>query len=120
VLVVTEDRYMFCATSDNAPFPVHVRQLCVSCLRSFPAEHTRVFVGSRNRTNSALVFGIVLSYLWLIHRLWLRSVFSEDHKPTVDTKIAGGVGNFSGSNLGWPGKMVVAQIGCRTMKARTE
>jgi hypothetical protein len=30
-----------------------------------------------------LVFGIVLSYLWLIHRFWLRSVFSEDRKPTV-------------------------------------
>ena len=28
-----------------------------------------------------LVFGIVLSYLWLIHRFWLRSVFSEDRKP---------------------------------------
>ena len=67
-----------------------------------------------------LVFGIVLSYLWLIHRLWLRSVFREDHKPTVDTKIAGDVGNFSESNLGWPGKMVAAQIGCRTLKARTE
>lgn len=36
-----------------------------------------------------LVVGIVLSYLWLIHRLWLRSVFSEYHKPTVDAKIAG-------------------------------
>ena len=66
------------------------------------------------------VFGIVLSYLWLIHRLWLRSVFSEDHKPTVGTKIAGDVGNFSESNLGWPRKMAAAQIGCRTMKARTE
>ena len=67
-----------------------------------------------------LVFGIVLSYLWLIHRLWLRSVFSEDHKPTVATKIAGDGGSFSESNLGWPGKMVAAQIGCHTMKARTE
>jgi hypothetical protein len=62
-----------------------------------------------------LVFGIVLSYFWLIHRLWLRSVFSEDPKPTVDTKIVAEVGNFSGSNLGWPGKMVAAQIGGRTM-----
>ena len=67
-----------------------------------------------------LVFGIVLSYLWLIHRLWLRSVFSEEHRPTVDTKIAGDVGNFSESNLGWPGKIVAAQIGRRTLKARTE
>jgi len=25
-----------------------------------------------------LVFGIVLSYLWLIHHLWLRHVFKED------------------------------------------
>ena len=67
-----------------------------------------------------LVFGIVLSYLWLIHRLWLRSVFREDDKPTVDTNIVAEVGNFSGSNLGWPVKMVAAQIGCRRMKARTE
>ena len=41
-----------------------------------------------------LVFGIALSYLWLIHRLWLRVVFREDHKPTVETKIAGDVSNF--------------------------
>ena len=67
-----------------------------------------------------LVFGIVLSYLWLIHRLWLRNVFSEGHKPTVETKLAGDVSNFSESNLGWPGKMVAAQIGCRTLKARTQ
>jgi hypothetical protein len=67
-----------------------------------------------------LVLGIVLSYLWLIHRLWLRSVFREDHKSTVSTKIPGDLGSFSESNLGWPGKMVAAQIGCRTMKARTE
>jgi len=25
----------------------------------------------------AFVFGIVLGYLWLIHRLWLRGVFGE-------------------------------------------
>ena len=68
----------------------------------------------------AFVFGIVLGYLWLIHRLWLRSAFREYDKPTVDTKIVAEVGNFSESNLGWPGKMVAAQIGCRTMKARTE
>jgi len=67
-----------------------------------------------------LVFGIVLSYLWLIHRLWLRSVFREDEKPAVDTKIAGDVADLSGSNLGWSGKMVAAQIGCRTMRARTK
>ena len=67
-----------------------------------------------------LVFGIVLSYLWLIHRLWLRNIFREDHKPTVDTKIAGEVESRSESNLGWPGKMVAARIACRTMKARTE
>ena len=62
-----------------------------------------------------LVFGIVLSYLWLIHRLWLRSVFREDHKPKVETKMAGDVGNLSESKLGWPGKMTAAQISCHTM-----
>ena len=67
-----------------------------------------------------LVFGIVLSYLLLIHRLWLRSVFREDHKSTVSTKIRGDLGSFSESNLGWPGKMVASQIGRRTLKARTE
>ena len=77
-------------------------------------------MGSRNRTGSALVFGIVLSYLWLIHWFWLRGVLNEDDKPIVDTKIAGDVGNFSESNLEWPGKMVAARIGCRTTKARTE
>jgi hypothetical protein len=60
-----------------------------------------------------LVFGIVLSYLWLIHRFWLRRVFSEDRKPTVATKIAENVSDFSESNLGRPRKMtnsaVVAQ-----------
>jgi hypothetical protein len=35
----------------------------------------------------ALVFGMVLSYLWLIHRLWLRSVFREDDERTVPTNI---------------------------------
>ena len=67
-----------------------------------------------------LVFGIVLSYLCLIHRVWLRSVFREDHKSTVSTKIAGDLGSFSESNLGWPGKMVAAQTGRRTMGARTK
>ena len=67
-----------------------------------------------------LVFGIVLSFLCLIHRLWLRSVFSEDRRPKADTKIAGDVGSFSESNLGWPGKMVAAQTGRRTMEARTK
>lgn len=56
-----------------------------------------------------LVFGIVLSYLWLIHRLWLRSVFRQDPKPTVDAKIAGDVGNLRGSNLEWPGKILPAR-----------
>ena len=65
-----------------------------------------------------LVFGIVLSYLCLIHRLWLRRVFREDHESTVSTKIAGDVGSFSESNHGWPGKMVAAQTGRRTMEAR--
>ena len=65
-----------------------------------------------------LVFGIVLSYLWLIRRLWLRSVFREYHEPAVET--AADVGNFSESNLDWPGNMIAAQISCHTMKARTE
>jgi hypothetical protein len=51
-----------------------------------------------------LVFGIVLSYLWLIHRLWLRSVFREYHKPTVDTKIAGDVGISASQISDGPGK----------------
>jgi hypothetical protein len=63
------------------------------------------------------VFAIVLSYLWVIRRLWLRSVFREDDKPSVDMKLAEEVGNFSGSNLGWPGKMVAEQIG-RSVVAR--
>jgi len=67
-----------------------------------------------------LVFGMVLSYLLLIHRFWLRRVFSENHRPTADTKIARGAESFSESNLGWPGKMAAAQIGRRTLKARTE
>ena len=79
---------------------------------------------SKNMINAylvvPLVFGIVLSYLWLIHRLWLRNVFRENLKPTVNTKLAGDVGNFSESNLGWPGEMIAAPIGCRTLKARTE
>jgi hypothetical protein len=67
-----------------------------------------------------LVFGIVLSYLWFIHHFWLRSVFREDQKPTVETKIAADVGNFSEPNSGWPGKMIASQIGCRTIKLRAE
>ena len=27
-----------------------------------------------------LVFGIVLSYLWLIHHFWLRHVFNQDQQ----------------------------------------
>ncbi len=67
-----------------------------------------------------MVFGIVLSYLWLIHHLCLHSVFREDHKPIVDTKIGRGVGTLSESIFGWPGKMIAAQIGGRTMKSKTE
>jgi tellurite resistance protein TehA-like permease len=95
---------MFCATSDNAPFPAQIRQLCGSCLRSLRAEYTRVFVGSRNRTNSALVFGIVLSYLWLIHWFWLRGVLSEDDKPIVDTKLAGTLEISASQTSNGPGK----------------
>jgi hypothetical protein len=51
-----------------------------------------------------LVFGIVLSYLWLIHRLWLRSVFREYHKPTVHTKISGDVGIPASQTSDGPGK----------------
>jgi NADH:ubiquinone reductase (H+-translocating) len=43
-----------------------------------------------------LVFGIVLSYLWIIHRFWLRHVFREDHKPTVQTRIVILGGGFGG------------------------
>jgi NADH dehydrogenase len=43
-----------------------------------------------------LVFGIVLSYLWLIHHFWLRHVFREDHKPTVGTRIVILGGGFGG------------------------
>ena len=57
-----------------------------------------------------LVFGIVLSYLWLIHRFWLRSVFSEDHKPTVATKIARNVSASSESNLERRGKMINSAV----------
>jgi hypothetical protein len=57
-----------------------------------------------------LVFGIVLSYLWLIHRFWLRGVFSENRKPTVATKIAGNVSDFSDSNLGRRGKMINSAV----------
>ena len=43
-----------------------------------------------------LVFGIVLSYLWLIHHFWLRHVFREDHKPAVRTRIVILGGGFGG------------------------
>ena len=43
-----------------------------------------------------LVFGIVLSYLWLIHHFWLRRVFREDHKPAVRTRIVILGGGFGG------------------------
>ena len=33
-----------------------------------------------------VVFGIVLTYLWLIHRLWLRNVVSDE--PTLDFAFA--------------------------------
>src|SRR5882724_6315408 len=44
-----------------------------------------------------LVFGIVLSYLWLIHYFWLRHVFNEDHRPAFHTRIVilgGGCGGL--------------------------
>src|SRR5436190_4505913 len=43
-----------------------------------------------------LVFGIVPTYLWLIHRFWLRDVFREDHKPAVRTRIVILGGGFGG------------------------
>jgi hypothetical protein len=43
-----------------------------------------------------LVFGIVLTYIWLIHRFWLRDVFREDHKPAVRTRIVILGGGFGG------------------------
>jgi hypothetical protein len=67
-----------------------------------------------------LVVGIVLTYLWLIHRLWLRSVFSEYDKPTVDTKIVGRIGISASQTSDGSGKIIAAQIDYRTMKARTE
>ena len=42
------------------------------------------------------VFGLVLSYLWLIHHFWLRHVFNEDQKPTVQTRIVILGGGFGG------------------------
>jgi hypothetical protein len=43
-----------------------------------------------------VVFKIVLSYVWIIHRVWLRHVFREDHKPTVQTRIVILGGGFGG------------------------
>jgi hypothetical protein len=43
-----------------------------------------------------LVFGLVLSYLGVIHRFWLRDVFREDHKPAVRTRIVILGGGFGG------------------------
>src|SRR5262249_9022443 len=43
-----------------------------------------------------LVFGLVLSYLWVIHHFWLRHVFKEDQKPTVQTRIVILGGGFGG------------------------
>ena len=43
-----------------------------------------------------LVFGLVLSYLGLIHRFWLRDVFREDHKRAVRTRIVILGGGFGG------------------------
>jgi hypothetical protein len=33
-----------------------------------------------------LVFGIVLTYLWLIRHFWLRHIFREQHKPAAHTR----------------------------------
>jgi NADH dehydrogenase len=43
-----------------------------------------------------VVLGTVLTYLWLIHRFWLRDVFRENHKPTVQTRIVILGGGFGG------------------------
>jgi len=56
------------------------------------------------KSHSALVFGIVLSYLWLIHWFWLRGVLSEDDKPIVDTKIAGTLEISASQTSNGPGK----------------
>jgi len=45
---------------------------------------------------SALVFGLVLSYLGLIHRFWLRDVFREAQKSAVRTRIVILGGGFGG------------------------
>src|SRR4030095_7290623 len=42
------------------------------------------------------VFGLVLSYLGVIHRFGLRDVFREDHKPAVRTRIVILGGGFGG------------------------
>ena len=42
------------------------------------------------------LFGMVLSYLWLIHHFWLRHVFTEDRKPAVHTRIVILGGGFGG------------------------
>ncbi len=65
-----------------------------------------------------LAIGIVLSYIWLIHHFWLRSVFRDYHKPTLETKIDLKVGISASSNLERTEKMIAAQSSCRTMKIR--
>ena len=44
----------------------------------------------------SVVLGTVLTYLWLIHRFWLRSASSDEHKPPVRTKIVILGGGFGG------------------------
>jgi hypothetical protein len=39
---------------------------------------------------------MVLSYLWLIHHVWLRHVFTEERKPAVHTKVVMLGGGFGG------------------------
>ena len=45
-----------------------------------------------------LVLGIVLTYIWLIHRFWLRDVFREDHKPAVRDVFQTGSGTSTNMN----------------------
>jgi len=43
-----------------------------------------------------VVFGMVLTYLWLIHRLWLRDSSSDQHKPAARVRIVILGGGFGG------------------------
>jgi len=58
----------------------------------------------------SIVVGMVVSYLWLLHRLWLRRVFTEDGKPAAGRKAAEEVANFSDANLRRSPQMITASL----------